>query len=44
MTLIDTIETALETSEVVINIMADETLSGCDKRELIEAILSGCAQ
>ncbi len=44
MTLTQTIDAALETSEIVINIMADETMTKQDKRELIDVILNEAEQ
>lgn len=35
-----TIETALETSEIILNILADDNLSYKEKHDLIDAILS----
>lgn len=35
----DTLEAALETSEIVISIMADKSLTDVEKKELIDAVL-----
>ena len=38
-TLRQTTEAALETSEIVINIMSDKSLTDAEKKELIDAVL-----
>lgn len=43
-TLISTIDAALETAQIIRNILADEELTYAEKYELIDAVLSNANQ